>query len=300
MIRSFSCPNPQPFANCQVSGVAPPQVAVGVDVGEDFLDLAVLRTASRDLRFHRIGLAGIDDAPLEILRERLRECCPDANPGWLALVDSPRWPRDLNYSGPALTRRNPIPRARMLDSALRQMLRASADHAAMRLAMFPTPVLAYFSRCACIPNCKPHLRSIYHALFTTSANSAREHGTGVESLSGGGGNFTRFMLAGFLVFRAWEALGVSALEAYPDLQFRLCAGRSLLPKRAGKAALAQRVAINLDLRKIAGIKRSSLPANLDQADAEVLASSAIAAGVKGSLAALEHPAEGRFLLTFSV
>jgi hypothetical protein len=272
-----------------------PAVSVGVDVGEDFLDLAVLQAGTSRVRYHRVALRGIEEAPIDILRERLAGCCPGAGPGWLALIDSPRWPRDLDCSTPAITGRNPTPSGRTLDRAMRRMLRASATHTTMRLSMFPTPALEYFRRCVLNPACKPHLRSIYHQLFEPAPP-----GVAVQSPSGQSGNFTRFMLAGFLTFRVWESLDVRTVEAYPDLQFRLCTAERLLPKRAGKAALAQRVAIIRRVRRIAGIGRSPLPAGLDQADAEILAATAMLAGGQGSLAFLEHPAEGRFLITFSV
>jgi hypothetical protein len=109
------------------------------------------------------------------------------------------------------------------------------------------------------------------------------------------------MLAGFLTFRAWEELGARTLEAYPDLQFRLSSRNPLLPKRAGRAAMAARIAIIKRLRRRSlEIGMTLLPATLDQADAEILALSAAIAAKRGSLGALEHPAEGRFLLTFKL
>ena len=72
----------------------------------------------------------------------------------------------------------------------------------------------------------------------------------------------------------------------------LSGGEPLLPKRTGRPALAQRVAINRKLRRVIGIKRSPLPADLDQADAEILVLSAALAARRGALGALEHPAEG--------
>jgi hypothetical protein len=275
-----------------------PEVAVGVDVGEDFLDLAVISAKPLKLRYHRVPLCGIEDDPLEILRKRLLACCPDAGLRFLALIDSPRWPRDLDCSQPAIARRDPVPTGRTLDGVLRQMLRASPRHSAMRLSMFPTPPLQYFRQCARNPACKPHLRSVYHRLFESEpAQSIPRHLTDAVE-SGRGGNFTRFMLAGFIAFAAWDSLDVRTLEAYPDLQFRLWSDNRLAPKGAGKRALMARVAINRRLRTMLGIAPFPLPANLDQADAEILASSAMLAAKQRSLRFLEHPAEGRFLLTF--
>lgn len=279
---------------CLIRRIETPEVAVGVDVGEDFLDLAVLRAKS--LVHFRIPLRGIEDDPLRILCKRLSDCCPDCDPRWLVLIDSPRWPRDLDCASRGVIRRDPVPSSRMLDRSLREMLRASAEHAALRLSMFPTPEMDYFRRCASSLACKPHLRSIYRNLFASASGAS----TPVRPVSGPvpGGVFTRFMLAGFLTFRAWDALGARTLEAYPELQFRLCK-RRLLPKRVGKAGLAQRIAVNRKLRCIVGVVRSPTANGFDQADAEVLAMSAKAAGRHGCLASLEHPAEGRFLITFN-
>ncbi len=284
------------LSQCEILRLTLPETAVGIDVGEDFLDLAVLRTRTMTVEHHRIALRGIEAAPLETLRERLRACCPDVGPRWLALIDSPRWPLDLDCSKPAVVLRDPLPAGRLLDRALRQILRASPAHSAMRLSMFPTPRLDYFTRCARRPTCKPHLRAAYLHLFQPADRSANPDSSS-ESAWAEGGNFTRFMLAGFLAFQGFHSLGAQTLEAYPELQFRLSAGDRLLPKRAGGPALAQRVAINRKLRRVIGIKRSPLPASLDQADAEILILSAALAARRGSLSTLEHPAEGRFLLT---
>jgi hypothetical protein len=269
-------------------------VAVGVDVGEDFLDLAVLRLSPVALEHHRIALDGIENDPLGILRTRLAARCPDANSSWLALIDSPRWPVDLDCSSRAVIARDPAPTGRILDRALRAMLSASARHSAIRLSMFPTPRLAYFTKCANAPACKVHLAAAYRQLF----NGAPAAPLANASTRVAGGNFTRFMLAGFLTFRVWQELGAQTLEAYPDLQFRLSSRAAILPKRAGKAALAARVSVLKRMRRSLGIAKTPLPATHDQADAEILALSAVLAARRGLLAALEHPAEGRFLLTF--
>lgn len=286
------------MADCTIQPVVLAEAVVGVDVGEDFLDLAVLRADSLTLTHHRIGLRGIEDDPARILRERLAASCPDAGPQWLALIDSPRWPRDLDLSKPAVSRRDPEPAGRNLDRALRELLRDSDEHKAMRLSMFPTPKLDYFRRCAGAGACKPHLRAIYHSLF-----EAEGEGSGISapidtSTRIKGGTFTRFMLAGFLTFRAWEALGVPTLEAYPDLQYRLAGGGRIAPKSERAAAMESRMEVIPQLRRTIGIAAAPPPHSLDQADAEVLALTAIIAGRRGSLTALEHPAEGRFLITF--
>jgi hypothetical protein len=56
-------------ASCAIERVATPKVVVGVDVGEDYLDLAVLRAQS--LAHYRIALRGIEDDPLPIVRAAL-------------------------------------------------------------------------------------------------------------------------------------------------------------------------------------------------------------------------------------
>jgi hypothetical protein len=270
---------------------------VGVDVGEDFLDLAILRIKSLALEHRRVALGGIEDDPLRILSRRIADCCREADSKWLALIDSPRWPLDLDLSSHTIVARDPVPAGRILDQALRAMLRASPRHSAILLSMFPTPKFAYFRQCAGASACKPHLRAAYRQLFENGTTHPASDQVS-SSAPVPGGNFTRFMLAGFLTFRAWQELGVQVLEAYPDLQYRLSSGDALPPKREGKAAVAQRIAITRRLRESLGIGLTSRPATLDQADAEVLALSAALAAQQGSLAALEHPAEGRFLLTF--
>jgi hypothetical protein len=283
-------------SGCVIRALEPPGAIIGIDVGEDFLDLAVLRLAAASLEHHRVALGAIAAAPAAAIGERLRACCPDLGPRWLALIDSPRWPLDLDCAQAAVARREPVPLGRSLDSALRELLRAPAAGAVIRLSMFPTPRLDYFTRCARHPPCKPHLRAAYAQLFGPLRWPPNPPpGSAVPAIAGG--TFTRFMLAGFVAFRALDAMGVQTLEAYPELQFRLSTREPLRPKRAGAPALAQRAAIGRKLRRVLRIKRSPLPATIDQADAEILVLSAALAARRGALAALEHPAEGRFLLT---
>jgi hypothetical protein len=282
------------LSNCTIRPVSPPDVTVGIDVGEDFLDLATLQ--GNAISHRRVGLAGIEANPLEILRHRMLECCPGVNCRWLALIDSPRWPRDLECSSSALMARTTVPASRVLDRELRELLRTAAAHNAIKLSMFPTPALEYFRHCAAANNCKPHLRSIYQQLFEPDGATSQ---AGRRAGKIPGGTFTRFMLAGFLTFRVCEGLGVRTLEAYPELQFRLCSGNRLAPKRERASALKTRLAIVRQLRRRIALAPSPMPANLDQADAEILALSAALAARHGYLGALEHPAEGRFLLTFA-
>lgn len=176
------------------------------------------------------------------------------------------------------------------------MLRDSDAYKATRLSMFPTPKLEYFRRCAGAAACKPHLRAIYQNLFEAEQGSAKPLApSGLVP----GGTFTRFMLAGFMAFRAWETLGVSTLEAYPDLQYRLSGAPRIAPKRERTLALESRTEVLMRLRRTIGIAARPPLQTIDQADAEVLALTAMIAGLQGSLATLENPAEGRFLITFS-
>jgi hypothetical protein len=275
--------------------VAPLQMTdavAGVDVGEDFLDLALLRIGAAEIEHRRIELAAIAADPLRMLRNHLRASCPGLGRGWLALIDSPRWPLDLDYSAIRVTAREPVPGGRTLDGALRGLLRRRGQEP-IQLSMFPTPRLEYFTKCASMAACKPHLRAIYLQLFGKAAPPAAG-----ASVSIRGGTFTRFMLAGFLTFRVLRDLGVETLEAYPELEFRLANHKRLPPKRTG-AALTERIGVIARLRAAAGISTATLPKTLDQADAEVLALSAVTAARCGQLATLAHPAEGRFLITFA-
>jgi hypothetical protein len=279
---------------CALVPVATPEGVAGVDVGEDFLDVALLRIGSAEIEHRRIALDGIDADLSRMLVERLRACCPDLTPKWLALIDSPRWPLDLDYSSATAAARNPVPGGRLLDGALRSMLRRRPGQP-IQLSMFPTPPLEYFTNCASMKECKPHLRAIYLQLLGEASPLAAN-----ASASLRGGTFTRFMLAGFLTFRAFREMGVETLEAYPELQFRLANHNSIPPKRSGRTALTERIGAITRLREAAGVLTEPPPKTLDQADAEILALSAALASKSGSLAALEHPAEGRFLITFQI
>jgi hypothetical protein len=78
----------------------------GVDVGEDFLDIATLAPESHHLSLTRVNLRNIVSAPAQnhpatntvtllgsTLADKVPELC-----GAIALVDSPRWPIDLDWS----------------------------------------------------------------------------------------------------------------------------------------------------------------------------------------------------------
>src|ERR1700737_3956432 len=72
----------------------------GIDVGEDFLALAILVSEKSELRLARIALRGISgDAPgaLAQLAARIIDVAPELAVPAIALVDSPRWPCDLDW-----------------------------------------------------------------------------------------------------------------------------------------------------------------------------------------------------------
>jgi hypothetical protein len=78
----------------------------GIDVGEDFLDIATLLPESHHLSLTRVNLRNIVNAPAQnrldknvvtllgpMLADKVPELC-----GAIVLVDSPRWPSDLDWS----------------------------------------------------------------------------------------------------------------------------------------------------------------------------------------------------------
>lgn len=271
---------------CSIRQIIAPETALGIDVGEDFIDLALL--ARDKLLFHRIPLAGIERAPLEILQKRLVEHCPEIGPGWLALIDSPRSPLDLNLFRSPPRPRPLTPRSRRLDAALRTLMRARRPP--ISLSLFPTPRIAYFADCAAA-QAKPHLTAAFMELFGRKAIAPRGRDT-----EGQGGIFTRFMLIGFLTFCAVEGTGATAIEAYPDLQFRLWSRKPLPPKRAGRPAFAARRRVLARLRGELELKPAPRARTLDQADAEILVSSCALTARSSELLCLEHEEEGGFLL----
>ena len=290
----------------------------GVDVGEDFLDLAIVSSDRRALGLRRIPLDDLaapraDPASsgalpaasaIEALAHRLRAQAPELT-GAIAIVDSPRWPADLDLArAGAVERSGPARAGREIDRRLRtlvaQMVATAAYPALRPLALFPTPAFDYFARRIAHRACKPHLRAIGRELFGAALNGYPGR------LSGG--TFTRFMLAGFAAYRALSAIGAATYEGYPDLQFRLwCATPDLPPKKGRKAksgeprvtareALARRLRILEHLARQAAIENCDRVKTLDAADAAVLALSVAAARGHGSLRVIEVPAEGRFLI----
>ncbi len=241
-----------------------------------------------------VGLRGIGAAPLDTLRGRIVEAAPELVRGAIALIDSPRLPRDLDLASGMRTRRAEAPRSRLLDARLRALLKshALAGGPAVRLSLFPTPLVGYFARCTQSTNCKPHLAAIARELlgpFILPASRAAR-----PALSGGA-VFTRFMLAGFACYRALVRIGVNPFESYPALVFNLWSSDGPVPpKRRGRGSLDARRAILERLRRVVGLKQPVAVANFDQADAAVLALAAAAAARRNSLVVLEHSAEGRF------
>jgi Protein of unknown function (DUF429) len=309
---------------------------VGIDVGEDSLDLAIVDAAAKHLRLERVAVVGIErggDANsgepsggdpnreqtnidgtirgdgregcgIDELRRRILAAAPELGAsGAIALVDSPRWPRDLDLGEGGGNLREVFVRAvlgasagRKIDTTLRAMVGRlglrKAGGAPFSLALFPTPRLEYFAACARDPRCKPHLAALGRELFPDAIEKASP---GIAPV--GGRVFTRFMLTGFAAYRAIDGIGVDSYEAYPDLAFRCWAGGAEIPpKSAGRSALVARMRINGRLAEEIGCEGASRIATLDEADAAVLALSAVKARRSGAIALIEEAGEGRFAL----
>ncbi len=262
---------------------------LGIDVGEDFLDLALLATDRAKLSYHRVVLKGIVGQVVDTIAQRIADAVGAALQGSIALIDSPRTPRDIDCSGDTMRPRGDVPAARMIDASLRELLRARFNGAMRPLSMFPTPLASYFAGCVARRDCKPHLRPIAEELLPSIIGTSRSD----RKITGG--TFTRFMLAGFAAFPALERLGVSTFEAYPDLQMRLWSdGIPLPPKRLRGEGMCARQKICAKLAEIVGITNFATPRTLDEADAAILALSA----ATGSLVELHCPPEGRFAVAF--
>jgi len=319
----------------------------GIDVGEDFLDVATLHE-SQHLRLTRINLRDIpaamdgpfDTNAVESLSAILLARIPQLR-GALVLIDSPRWPSDLEWSKarggswrsaepkpdpvgsaeqPKETALRAAPRTarsgslsfqrsrreaavtanfaaksgRQLDGALRALVHflrtVQANSTLTSLSMFPTPPLRYFGAHLNALACKPHLRMLGQALFGQLLN--RNYG------AASGGIFTRFMIAGFALYQALEAIGGEPYECYPDLQFRLwCRGLQLASKKkAGSAAFASRLRVLSVLAQSLGVSGFEQLQRLDEADAAILALSVIGGNRRGAIFILENRHEGRFMV----
>jgi hypothetical protein len=232
---------------------------------------------------------GIDE-----LRRRMLAAAPELGAsGAIALVDSPRWPRDLNLAEGLRSVTSAVS-GRKIDTVLRTIVGRlglrKAGGALFSLSLFPTPRFEYFAACARDPRCKPHLAALGRELFGDAIEKASP---GIAPV--GGRMFTRFMLAGFAAYRAIHDIGVESYEAYPDLAFRLWArSAEIPPKSAGRSALDARVRINRRLAEEVGCGGAARIATLDEADAAVLALSAVKARRGGAIVLIEEAGEGRF------
>src|SRR5690242_18052758 len=84
----------------------PRAVIAGIDVGEDFLDIAIVKPERQHINLTRVDLRRIGGAAAEgpfdmnaiaSLGSMLADKAPELR-GAIALVDSPRWPSDLDWS----------------------------------------------------------------------------------------------------------------------------------------------------------------------------------------------------------
>jgi len=275
--------------------IAPEALILGVDVGEDFLDLARLSADRARLSYHRVPLRGITNPAVDAIAHRIADVVGCDLRGSIALIDSPRTPRDIDCSGPLMIPRNDSPAGRIIDASLRALLLQRFNGTMRPLSMFPTPLASYFAGCIARRDCKSHLRAIAEELFPSIVGSA--HASTNRKIVGG--TFTRFMLAGFAAFPALEKLGVHAFEAYPDLQMRLWSdGMPLPPKRLRAEAMRSRGKICSRVAEMLRIANFAIPATLDEADAAILALSAAASASSRSLIELKSPPEGRFAVAF--
>ena len=87
---------------------APPgETFIGIDVGEDFLDLAIVNDSRRTMAFQWVALDDLGEIPCTALARKINEVVPELDPCATVLVDSPRCPRDLDLSW--AIRREPVP-----------------------------------------------------------------------------------------------------------------------------------------------------------------------------------------------
>jgi hypothetical protein len=281
-------------------------VVAGIDVGEDFLDIATLAHQNPRLKLTRIDLRDISSESAErisrsplganavmLLGAILAEKVPTLR-GAVVLVDSPRWPRDLDWSKRGVIPAAHSPHSREIDVGLRALVRTlrvrGANSTLRPLSMYPTPPMRYFAAHLSTDTCKLHLRMLGQALFGVSVNRARGPASG--------GIFTRFMIAGFATYRALETIGAEVYECYPDLQFRLwCRGHRLFSKtKSRRAALESRIRVLSSLACGVGLKGFDQVRRLDEADAAILALSIIAARDHGGSFIFENSNEGSFIV----
>jgi len=233
------------------------------------------------MRFARVDITGSTD-PVSQVADSIGRVVPELRCGGIALVDSPGAP-------------NAYASQRDLDVALRATIsiinRGRSAGERITLALFPTPTVDYFARCANDRACKPHLIAIARNVLGAAPGR-------IAFRRAGGWLFTRFMLAGFAAHRALEQLGVDAFEAYPYLAFAMWKKSSELlpPKSVHRAALSARQKIVARLTHECAL-RTEVPQTLDQADAAVLAITArLSARDDERTMFFASSAHGRFML----
>ena len=228
---------------------------LGVDVGEDYLDLALLTASRTRLSYHRVRLAGIANPATASVAQRIADAVDHDLRGGVALVDSPRTPRDVDCSGATMSQRANAPHARAIDASLRELLRARFNAAMRPLSMFPTPLASYFAGCVAHPGCKPHLRAIAEELLAPVIALPRistPPPLQEEPLRASCSRIRRIPGIG--------ATGYRAFEAFPDLQMRLWSdGAPLPPKRLRNEALLARRKICARLAAVVGVRNFENP-----------------------------------------
>ena len=281
--------------------IASDAAIVGIDVGEDYLDLASIAPGRGKLRYARIAIDQIGGGDrIMALADALVERVPELCAGAVAIVDSPRCPIDTDCSQIHFAPRENPPSRRAIDSGLRAMVHRLNENPARdrktQLWLFPTPPMRYFAACILYPACKTHLRSMGEQMF--GPPKSREQ---IPARLTGGRLFTRFMIAGFAVYQALARIGVDAFEGYPYLGFRLwMAGDNELPakKKTSNAYTNALEARHKILKRIILPAKFKMdpPATYDEADAAILATTVAAASRDGSLFQIRDRAEGRFIV----
>lgn len=276
---------------------------VGIDVGEDYLDLASIASDRGELRYARIALDRIAGAERTAsLCEVLADCVPELRAGAVAIVDSPRCPIDADCSKVQFAVRDNPPRGREIDRRLRALLHRLNENPARnpktRLSLFPTPPTRYFTDCVFHRSCKQHLRALGEEMFHRPTSNRQ----GSRQITGGA-LFTRFMIAGFAVHQALARLGVETYEGYPYLGFRLWMTRDDELPAKKKSSNARAVALEarrrILQRIIASLTKFKMapPVTYDEADAAILATTIAAASLReGAIFQICDGAEGRFIV----
>ena len=162
----------------------------GIDVGEDFLDLAMLSARSRGLSYHRVALVGISESGCDSIAQPHRRC------GRAAISEAARAGRFASHAARCrLLRREDGrigPTRLRRESSMPRCANCYKRHsiATMRpLSMFPTPLASYFAGCVAHHQCKPHLRAIAEELLASDrgcpATTRQNRGRNVHALHAG-------------------------------------------------------------------------------------------------------------------